>query len=412
MAFEEAKPLLVSLPALPAVDPSVGGAVGGTETRAWTLAKGLAAAGAEPTLIVRGVRDEARIVDGVRVEVHGQPMYRRYEEVGRGVVRAPQFPFLRVTRPSLSLAWNLPLVAAHRVTIGPPGERSFGRRLTRLLEADPHLVPVAFGVQSTALRVVRTAAEIGRPSVVAVGCDDDLDARYVIDPAFVNPYGDRGADCAAAVRGATQVIVQTSEQLAALRERFGRDGVLVPNPIDVAAWSPDVAPKPPDGIAPGYVLWVGRAEAVHKRPELAIELAARCPEQRFLMVLNPADPAVEKRVRRSVSANVDIISFVPPPAMPVVVAASSAVVNTSAVEGFANVLLQAAAVGRPVYSLAAMSDWLAKSRAGRAFEGDLDAMAAALRERAVRSAARDHVVRHHALPSVVERFRAAVPRPS
>ena len=395
----------VSLPALPAIDPAADGPVGGTEVRAWTLCRGLATLpDTGVTLLVRGPANGERTVEGVRVRTLRDRWFDWYVRVGRAVERTPRFPFLRVRSWDAGTLWRLPLVAAHRLVAGPPS----GERLGRVLRENPADVFLVFGVTATSAAVVDAAAATGRSAVVGVGCDDDLDARYATDPAFVSPYGDRAADCLKALTESAAVLVQTDTQAEMLRDRFGREGVVLPNPIDRSVWRPEVPPRPPAGVEPGYALWVGRAEGVHKRPQLLPDLARLCPGVRFLMVLNPADAALERRVRAAVPPNVTIVPRLPPPEMPGVFAAARCLVNTSAVEGFPNVFLQAAAVGVPVQSLLVLGDWLAETGVGRAYGGDLSAMAAGVSAAPPETDAADAVLVRHELRRVAGRLREAL----
>ncbi len=143
-----------------------------------------------------------------------------------------------------------------------------------------------------------------------------------------NPYGDAGATCHYSLTQADAVFVQTPEQQALLRERFGRDGVVIPNPIDLVQWD-SRKNRPIDEEFTGglsqFVLWIGRAESIHKRPQVLLEIARLCPEVPFLMILNPRDPAVDAATRRQAPPNVRIVSQVPFPSMPALFSASTCV---------------------------------------------------------------------------------------
>ena len=395
---------IVCLPAGPLAGLTAAAAFGGTEVRAWTLAKGLAAVGVDVTFLVRGDRPARSVVNGVTVRVLPEPMYARYVFVGRHVERTARFPLIRVRRWSPTLLWRLPIVAAHRLLCGPPGAIGVAAAVKKC-GAD---VVLPFGVQSTARLVIDACNAAGIPTALAIGCDDDLDMRYRDDPAFVNPYGDSAATCLAALTGATAVLVQTPSQAKALRERFGRKGVVLPNPVDGRLWNPTLTPAPPPGVESGYVLWVGRAEPVHKRPALCLEIAARCPGRRFLMVLNPADTQTEADIQVRAGENVTIIPGIPPEQMPGVFAAAGCLLNTSAVEGFPNTYLQAAAVGVPIASLVVLPEWLTQFGAGQCFGGDLDAAAKwieALPPEA-RTTGRDPLLATHEVSSVSRRLAA------
>lgn len=420
---------MVALHALPVVDPTVPGPIGGTETRAWTLAQGLArySNAVRPNIVVRG-RPKSREVNGVGITAYREPFYDWYVNVGRSLVRRPGFPPYKIARWNFPLLWQLPAVAVHRAVRSRPTDPRQPQSFFAQLSADAF---VAFGVQSTAATVIASAHASSRPAAVVLGCDDDLDARYLADADFVNPYGDTGRVCRWSLENADVVFTQTEWQQMTLQERFGRDGVLLRNPIDLDTWTSAAS----DGEQPTkdqrlkqlldreaavlnkpFALWIGRAEGVHKRPQKLIELAMRCPEVPFLMVLNPADTTVEQNVRSSRPANVHIIERVPPDLMPSLVRKAAFLVNTSATEGFPNTYIQAAAVGKPVLSLAVLGEFLVESGLGRAFDDNVGAMAdavnAAYHQGGVAGydakVAHDFVRDQHGLETVSRRFEDAI----
>src|SRR4029077_14589926 len=77
------------------------------------------------------------------------------------------------------------------------------------------------------------------------------------------------------VKAAHEVVCRSSEQQDRLHSQYGRKGVLIRT----------CHPRPPTRGAPkSYVLWVGRGNPL-KRPEMFLDLAARLPHLRFVMVL-------------------------------------------------------------------------------------------------------------------------------
>lgn len=402
---------IVALNALPVIDPQVRGPIGGIETRSWTFARGLASRGEEVQFVVRHTHPLSRIdFEGVRLVPIVDRFYPLREAVGMRLECRHGFPWVRLRSWSWDLLWQAPVLAADRI-LHPR------RRLASA--ADPRLVDLAadvyctFGVQTHSAAVIASARAAGRPSVLFLGSDDDLDPLFARGGDERNVYGTRGAVGEAILRQATAIVSQTPEQQQLLRSRFSRESVVLRNPIDVEAWDAARGPSLPRDLTAGlerYVLWIGRAEETHKRPSACLEVASRCPNVPFLMVLNRRDPVVEADIRTRAPANVRIVERIPFPEMPAVFARAVALLSTSRLEGFPNVFLQAAAAGVPIISLEVGGDFLRDSRAGLAVAGSLD-RAADLVRRAwsgdlpdgfSAAAAREYVQTHHSLRTQCE----------
>lgn len=388
--------------ALPAIDPSRGGAIGGTETRAWTFARGLAVAGYDVRFVVRSDGDAfERAVEGVRVIGFRDRWFERYVTVGRAIAKTDRG--WRLRRLSLRLLAALPLVLWHRAF-----------RLTRQSPTDPTPffdvnaadVWLTFGVQQTSAGVIAACRQNGRPCAVVLGCDADVDDWFERQPDRRNEYGDSGAVAAFILRNADGRLAQTPWQRDALRSRYGLASEVIRNPIDLDRWRP--------GDGGDFVLWIGRAEPIHKRPIEAIEIARLCPDLPFRIVMNPADPTTAAAVRARLPANVELVDFVPPREMPELMRAARLLLNTSSVEGFPNVFLQAAACEVPIVSQAVLGDWLRRSGAGVCGGGDRERTAAIVRElrddasrrSQLGRSGRRFVEQHHALADRVAELAA------
>ena len=141
------------------------------------------------------------------------------------------------------------------------------------------------------------------------------------------------------VRLANRVVVQTDEQAALCRERFGR-------PATVIRSIAEVAPEPRPATREAF-LWVGRA-ADYKRPMEYVDLARAVPEARFRMVLVPSDDAeLGQRVHEAAAAvgNLELLGPRPRAELMDLVGHSVAIVNSSDYEGTSNVLLEGWARG-------------------------------------------------------------------
>ncbi len=401
----------VALHAYPAIDPSAEGAFGGTETRAWTLARGLARQeGVEVRFLVRSRRPLRRDqYEGVRLVRRAAPGWWILHSVASAVERLERFPWFRVRRWTASLLWQAPVAAAVRLL---PGHRD-PRRPDPFYQRIDSDVFCGFGVHRDSATVIASSRAVGRKTVLFLGADSDLDSRFTPDSTYRTPYGERGHVCWYALRHADCIVVQTEAQRRMLADRFGREGVLVPNPIDLAAWeaaqAADTARPEVDRVAP-YALWIGRADAFHKRPLLALELARRCPEVRFVMIVARRDWEIVDRLRRDCPDNVRIIEPVPFSDMPPVFRGAAVYVNTSApgYEGFPNVFLQAAASGVPIASLELDCGFVEAGGGGVVAGGDLDRLAEYVRavwhdpQRRCQDGARgrQYVRQHHDLPAI------------
>jgi len=381
------------------------GRIGGLETRAWLFARGLARAGAEVRFVVRlSRRPPTEDVDNVRIVPLLDRLYPVREAARMCVGKRSGFPWIDVHRWRPQLIWQLPLLAAERIIRrGAPDPWRPDPRLTQL-ETD---VYCTFGVQSHSATVLASARAAGKRCLLVLGSDGDLDERYTRDSTFISPYGDPGRVCWRILHEADAIVAQTPAQREMLLARFGRSATVIANPVDVSEWDarrqPPANPDETAGLD-RYVLWVGRAESVHKRPEVCLDVARRCADLKFLMIMNPRDPHVEATVRRDAPANVRILSAVPFARMPAVFARAAAFVSTSSLEGFPNVFLQAALSRVPIASLEVGESFLQHVGCGHFAGGDLAALCGALREfwtaspdAAALQNAREMVIQEHGL---------------
>lgn len=405
--------------AYPVIEPAAEGVFGGTETRAWTLARALARRTDLAVSLVVYARRPIRqpVCQGVRIVRRHEPLYWVRQAVGRHVEILGRFPWVRFRSFSPGLLWQMPLCAVLRAFRCPP-DPCRPDQFLQGLEAD---VLLGFGVHRQSAAAVATAKATGRRSVVFLGADSDLDPRYTPDSTYVSPYGERGAVCWYALHHADRIVVQTAWQQATLAERFGREALRLPNPIDLEAWDASQASEPsPPAVPhlPRYALWVGRADSFHKRPLLCLDVARRCPEVPFLLVVNPREPAVEEQLRRQRPGNVRLVERVPFADMPRVFRRAGVYVNTSApgYEGFPNVFLQAAASRVPIASLELDADFVSRSGAGRVAGGDVQRLAEFVRRMwhhpaeasAVGQQGRRFVQQHHDAAKIVDRLAQAL----
>jgi len=393
-----------ALNAYPAIDARIAGAIGGVETRSWTFAK--AAAQCDDVEVQFVVRHTGPLLDTSYDNVTLVPivdrMYPVWQEVGGCIGRRAGFPWLTLKRFSPKLLWQFPLVV---------GDWLLHRRKQARLGADSTLLSVdadifcTFGVQSHSAKVIASAHELGKPCVLMLASDGDLDELFVTAEPVQDRYGTRGDIGRWIIDHADRIVAQTEWQQQTLKEKFGRESDIVRNPIDIAGWDQLLesgnCPALPTGWT-NYALWIGRSDNVHKRPLPCLELARLLPEVKFVMVMNRLDPDVDRHVRATAPGNVHIIESVPFEQIPPLFCDAAVFVNTSSTEGFANTWLQAAASGVPVATLEVGSYFLTTSQIGQCFDGDLAAMSRFIADVATgdgsakrQAAAREYVIANY-----------------
>lgn len=180
----------------------------------------------------------------------------------------------------------------------------------------------------------------GKPFVHATSIDLDLDGTK---EAGLNPvkrviyrYG---------LRNATAVVVQTEQQNADLRRRFGREGFIIRNTFALPSESSDRDRR--------FVIWVGSFRD-HKRPEWFVDVARSLPDQDFLMIGGPfyRHPELYEEISRQADdiPNLKLTGIVPFNEVGEYFRKARLLVCTSTMEGFPNTFLQAWSLGVPVVS--------------------------------------------------------------
>jgi glycosyltransferase involved in cell wall biosynthesis len=375
---------LVALHAYPAIDPSAPGVFGGTETRAWTIAQGLGKVpGLEVSFVVRNPKLKSTMyVNGVKIIPKHDYMHITRYQVAECVELISRFPYIQLRRWKWQLPWWIFLLIItkpfRQMKVDPLAADEFYRHL----EAD---VLCAFGVHSTAAMIISTAKFSKKNSVLFLGSDSDLDERYGPDSTYITPYREHASVCYHAIINADIIVAQKEEQLKLLKDRFGRDGYLFRNPIDISEWRTlgetnknkwleFLQNSTASDCPTSYALWIGRAETFHKRADLLVRVAADCPNVPFLMIMNQRDSVVEREIYRKKPANLYILESAPYNLMPSVFGNAKLFVNTSSAEyeGFPNTFLQAAAMGVPILSLETADYFLKDTGAGYSFQGVLE----------------------------------------
>ncbi|WP_158609135.1 glycosyltransferase family 4 protein [Pusillimonas sp. NJUB218] len=261
-------------------------------------------------------------------------------------------------------------------------------------------VYIAFGATGYSARLARWCQIRRRRFVLMHGSDMDLDP-IEIDAAYV--YAFPGLS-----------VAQTKYQARELGNRFGRESMVLPNPVDIPERAPCSAPRE-------FALWVGKSDRV-KCPDRMLGLAHLCSNVPILMIMNRANPEIFDAIKADAPKNVTFIDAVPPDAMHSYYRRAFAFVSTSKIEGFANSFLEAGACGTPILSLDVDPEgMLSHHGAGLLTLGRLDVAATALNEwysvrdwipgskgRNLGENAFRYVVAHHAQVNIFDRFAAIV----
>jgi glycosyltransferase involved in cell wall biosynthesis len=141
-----------------------------------------------------------------------------------------------------------------------------------------------------------------------------------------------------------RIVAQNQAQRLSCRARYGREAFVIPSCYEPPAHAAS-ARAPRD-----TVLWVGTIRA-GKRPELFLQLAARLPQRRFVMVGGPdrSEAAFFERLRSQAAglANVEFTGFLPFAQAERRFDDARVFVNTSEYEGMPNTFLQAWSRGIP-----------------------------------------------------------------
>jgi glycosyltransferase involved in cell wall biosynthesis len=355
---------------MPSIAPLVravpGPAPGGAETQVWMLCRQLARTGVRVALVVGDVVEFPDSVQGVTIirrapYLPGRSMMYKAREVGA----------------VLRLVWQLP---ANTVV-----KRGYAH--------DAGLVGLAARARGRAF--VYSSANVLDFAAW------DRNRRLV----SLSRLG--------ALRLASTVVVQTTEQVGMCEQRLGKHPRLIrslaelPEPIDSRS------------VEPEFFLWIGRV-VPHKRPFIFLELAERLPTIQFKMLVLPemaksADlmAEVDRRVRGL--PNLGLLPPRPRAAVGELMERSWAVVNTSDYEGMPNIFLEGWARGIPAVCLSHDPDGLiALHGLGVFTNGSTDDLAEACTSfidgsfdrAAAASRCRQYVASHHAAAPVAASWAA------
>ena len=371
----------IRLPATSLVDPTLREPFGGAEVRAWTFARAIANHSSHhATLVVRrrNTATPSRVGD-MRVAFVSDRRTSR----DRGW--------------SPKLLWQLPqdvsVKAWTSVQKRFAGEVGARRDFARL-EGD---VLATFELHAPTGAVIRSAHASGRPAILFLTSDQEVEFAMG-EPAQESRARRRQLQYRDGIQTADLVIAQTALQYR-LVELEARQVIQIRNPIDID--QSDSLPLPMRDRK--SVIWIGRADVDCKRADLCIQVAKRCPQVPFTVVMNPTHTGTAVPSLADLPSNVRLLDYVPWNEMDTLIRRSLALLNTSDHEGFPNAFLQAGKLGVPVISRLVNPDESLTKGLGFFARGCCDTLVQMVRtiaahpERfeAAGRAARGYVVRYH-----------------
>ena len=329
----------VCMNAYPLFDRSVRASVGGMETRAALIARFLVQSkGWRIRFIVGDFGQPSCIqLEGIEFHVY-QPFYQRVS-----IKRLRNIKKLHGMSASMwywGLIKRLPFLVPFHFFPG-----IFYPMYWRFRKSD---VICCFGNNAISAQVVADCLHVGINTVLCLASDSDLAADYQPKDKSLNDYMTPKWMAHYTLEMADHIVVQTNQQQELLKTRFNRTAELIRNPVEIDKYSPT---NWPNRNLRDVVLWIGRSDTFHKQPLLLIELARRCPELPFLMIVNKTHVAVFDAIQAQKPHNLTVIESVPHPEIWQYYRRARVFVSTSAYEGFPNTFLQCAVSGVPVASL-------------------------------------------------------------
>jgi glycosyltransferase involved in cell wall biosynthesis len=230
----------------------------------------------------------------------------------------------------------------HEPDAGLPGIRFVHPRFTALWAAMKRVGADVYYQRTAAVHTAYMAAFCkvhGRKSIYAGASDVDFlpgeeDIRFGRDKKIFQ-WG---------VRHVHRIVTQNDVQQKQLFDHYGIEGAVIPSCY--------VPPAGASNDPRGYVLWTASIRP-SKRAELALELARRLPQHRFVMIGGPDPDRRSQEYFRGLQEaaraipNLEMKGFVPFTEAERWFNGARLVLNTSLYEGFPNTFLQAWSRGVP-----------------------------------------------------------------
>jgi glycosyltransferase involved in cell wall biosynthesis len=211
------------------------------------------------------------------------------------------------------------------------------------IDADIYMVP---GNSVYSAEVASYCARRNKKYVFVAGSDFDYRVEYKDNPTGADIYKTPHSLKIYSIEQAHAHIVQQQRQAKMLLDGYGRNSIVIKNPIDLHR-------KHAKNSKARTVLWVGKSDERVKRPSIVLELARRLPHFDFVIILNFATPVVHAQLLAKARElpNVELVERVPADQIEYYFANARVHINTSRFEGFPNTFLQAAKYGVPTVSM-------------------------------------------------------------
>lgn len=292
-----------------------------------------------------------------------------------------------------------PALSAFRTGDGIPGIRFLHPRMSGILDALERADADVYYQRNAGMVTGLTAHFCGRHDRVfayGAGSDTDFSFRGVLIEGLRDRVLFRHG-----LRRADGIVVQNESQLRLSKAVLTGAVEMIPNGV-----LPSTRPFTNEA---GPILWAGGLRPV-KRPDLFIELARRIPERKFVMVGGGTTTERDYAVATEKSAvgipNLTLTGWLPHSEVIRHIERASLVVNTSVVEGFPNVYLEAWNTGLPVVSFNDVDGMIEREQLG-AIVADVAHMETAIRS-LMDDAGRLRAIRENTRRVVSERFSPSV----
>jgi glycosyltransferase involved in cell wall biosynthesis len=230
---------------------------------------------------------------------------------------------------------------------------------------------ISLGANEVSHEMAEYGRILGVPTIVGIASDQSLRNTVFCGSMVLNEYRVPSYHAWEAMHQATSVLVQTQWQSDWLYRKAGRRGSLVPNPIP-RGWEKHIPTR--ERHFTYDFLWVGRPTA-DKNPEIIFELARELGSARFRMVMDGGLAAIHERWRFNLPANILLTDRLgSQEELRALMGSSRAIINSSPMEGFPNLMLQGAMVGCPCIFLNVDPDgWGALHGCAASARGDVEA---------------------------------------